>query len=312
MKITSLIENTSQRGLPVEHGLSLYIESGGKHILFDMGQSALFAENAERLGVSIRDVDVAVISHGHYDHGGGLQTFLSLNEKAKVYIHQKAFEPHYSLRDTGLRYIGLKQELMEQRFCPPITGEPKGVKRPLKQSQACLNYAESRRKKTEGQLKDEERLVFCQKKTEIDNDMILFAGVTGCCCRPVGNRLLFGPAENVNDDFCHEQNLIIREGDKTVLFAGCAHNGIVNILQKATEQTGTAPTHVLAGMHLVKSGLSEAEEDAFIAKLAAELMKYDNTQFYTMHCTGETGYNKLKATMGAQIEYLSCGDKIKL
>ena len=272
MKITSLIENTSQRGLPVEHGLSLYITtSGGKHILFDMGQSALFAKNAERLGVSIRDVDVAVVSHGHYDHGGGLQAFLRLSDKAKIYIHEKAFEPHYSLRDTGLRYIGLKKELQHN-----------------------------------------ERLVFCGDNSEIDCDMILFANVNGTCCRPVGNRLLFGPAENQNDDFCHEQNLIIREGDKTVLFAGCAHNGIVNILQKATELLGVAPTHVLAGMHLVKSGLSEAEEDAFIAKLAAELMKYNRTQFYTMHCTGETGYNKLKAIMGGRIEYLSCGDKIEI
>ena len=271
MKITSLIENTSLTGLPVEHGLSLYIESEDKRILFDMGQSALFAENAEQLGVSIRDVDVAVISHGHYDHGGGLQTFLSLNDKAKVYIHQNAFEPHYSLRDTGLRYIGLKQE-----------------------------------------LRDNKRLIFCGDKSEIDGNMLLFANVKGTCCCPVGNRLLFGPSENTNDDFSHEQNLIIKEGNKTVLFAGCAHNGIVNILQKSTEQLGTAPTHVLAGMHLVKSGLSEAEENAFIAQLAAELMKYDKTLFYTMHCTGETGYNKLKAIMGGQIEYLSCGDTITI
>ena len=272
MKITSLIENTSLRGLPVEHGLSLYIETReGKRILFDMGQSALFAENATRLGVSIRDVDVAVVSHGHYDLGGGLQTFLSFNDKAPIYIHQKAFEPHYSLRDTGLRYIGLDQDLHENA-----------------------------------------RLVFCHEKTEIDNHMILFAGVNGDCCRPVGNRLLFGPAENVNDDFCHEQNLIIQEDGKTVLLAGCAHNGIVNILQKATELTGAAPTHGLAGMHLVKSGLSEADEDKFIARLAAELMKYNRTQFYTMHCTGEAGYNKLKAIMGGQIEYLSCGDKLQL
>ena len=271
MKITSLIENTSKKGLPVEHGLSLYIVSEGRHVLFDMGQSRLFAENAERLGIGIHDVDVAVISHGHYDHGGGLQTFLSQNIKAKVYIHQKAFERHYSLRDTGLRYIGLKQE-----------------------------------------LRDNERLVFCGDKTSIDSRMMLFAGVTGCELRPTGNRLLFGPAENRNDDFCHEQNLIIKESDKTVLFAGCAHNGIVNILQKATELLGTAPTHVLAGMHLVKSGLSEADEDAFIAKLAAQLMKQHSTKFYTMHCTGETGYNKLKAIMGDRIEYLSCGDTIEI
>lgn len=95
-----------------------------------------------------------------------------------------------------------------------------------------------------------------------------------------------------------------------VLFAGCAHRGIVNILRKAEEVTGKAPTHVFAGMHLVKSGLGPSEEDAFIADLASELMKYKDTKFYTMHCTGEEQYRKLQSLLGKQIEYLACGDSI--
>lgn len=272
MKITSIIENTSQRGLPVEHGLSLYIEmKDGQKILFDMGQSDLFAHNAEALGLSIADVDLAVISHGHYDHGGGLKTFLAVNSKAQVYLHRDAFQPHYSLRDTGLRYIGLDET-----------------------------------------LRDNERLVKCEGVTRIGEQMTLFADVTGDCCKPMGNQRLFGPTENICDTFSHEQSLIIEEGDKMVLLAGCAHCGIVNILRKAETVTGKRPTHVLAGMHLVKSGMEEAEEERYIASLAAELMQYESTQFYTMHCTGEMQYEKLRSLMGPQMEYMACGESIVL
>lgn len=272
MKVTSIIENTSNKGLPVEHGLSLYIEMNeGQKVLFDMGQSSLFARNATALSLSIADIDIAVISHGHYDHGGGLSTFLAENQKAKVYIHKDAFLPHYSLRDTGMKYIGLDKSLLGN-----------------------------------------ERLMLCDEVTSVADCMTLFANVSGNCCNPVGNRLLFGPKETENDSFCHEQSLVIEEGNNVVLFAGCAHRGIVNILRKAEEVIGKAPTHVFAGMHLVKSGLDEVSEDAFIKSLANELMKYKDTMFYTMHCTGEEQYQKLQSFMGRQVEYLACGDIIMI
>lgn len=272
MKITSVIDNTSNLGLPAEHGLSLYIvKDDGQRVLFDMGQSALFASNAEALGLSVADVDVAVVSHGHYDHGGGLGTFLQENAKADVFIHRNAFQPHYSLRDTGLHYIGL-----------------------------------------DSTLNDNGRLVFCDGIRTIDSGMTLFADVTGCCCNPVGNVLLFGPSEDVNDSFCHEQNLVIEEGNRTVLFAGCAHRGIINIVRMAEKVTGRTPTHVFAGMHLVKSGLDEADEDVFIGMLASELRSFGSTKFYTMHCTGQEQYAKLRTLLGEQIEYLACGDAVTI
>ena len=101
MKITALVENTvseeqaERLGLGREHGLSLYIEACGHRILFDMGQSGLFARNAAALGVDLAAVDLAVLSHGHYDHGGGLARFLELNGAAPVYLNEHAFEPHY-------------------------------------------------------------------------------------------------------------------------------------------------------------------------------------------------------------------------
>lgn len=109
MKITALAENTSrQPGIGCEHGLSLYIETKAHRILFDMGQTDLFAENAARLGVDLSAVDLAVLSHGHYDHGGGLAAFLRRNRRAPVYVNEHAFEPHYNGTD---RYIGLDTAL---------------------------------------------------------------------------------------------------------------------------------------------------------------------------------------------------------
>ena len=108
MKLVTLMENTTAcDNLRCEHGLSLYLETGEHKILFDAGQSGAFAENAEKLGVDLREVDFAVLSHGHYDHGGGLEEFLKINNTAPVYISSHAFEPHYSANG----YIGLDLQL---------------------------------------------------------------------------------------------------------------------------------------------------------------------------------------------------------
>jgi 7,8-dihydropterin-6-yl-methyl-4-(beta-D-ribofuranosyl)aminobenzene 5'-phosphate synthase len=228
-----------------------------------MGQRRLFAENAEQLGLCIADIDTAIVSHGHYDHGGGLRAFLEINDKAKVYIHKDAFQPHYSLKDYGLKYIGLDTD-----------------------------------------LQDNPRLVMCDSLTRFDDQMTIFADVIGDCCCPQGNSLLFGPSETQNDSFTHEQNLIIEENGKVILFAGCAHKGIINIIRRAEDVTGKSPTHVFAGLHLAKTPI----EDAFISTLAHELTGYEKCKFYTMHCTGTEQYLQLKAIMGNQIEYLSCGE----
>ncbi len=111
MKITALTENVTENPhLSAEHGLSLYIETENTKILFDMGQTELFSENAQKLGVDLAAVDIAVISHGHYDHGGGLKKFLEINSVAPVYISQYAFEPHYNGTE---KYIGLDLSLQE-------------------------------------------------------------------------------------------------------------------------------------------------------------------------------------------------------
>lgn len=111
MTVTCLIENTKiNDSFYAEHGLSFYIKTKEHNILFDMGQSDLFAQNAQTLGIDLADVDIAILSHGHYDHGGGLAKFLELNKKAPVYISRHAFEPHYNGTE---KYIGLDISLKD-------------------------------------------------------------------------------------------------------------------------------------------------------------------------------------------------------
>ena len=109
MKIRMLIENTAAQGdLVAEHGLSLFIETEKHKILFDAGQSGAFADNAARMGVDLAQADMAILSHGHYDHGGGLFRFLEVNDHAPVYMHKFAFDAHYN---GFVRYIGLDEKL---------------------------------------------------------------------------------------------------------------------------------------------------------------------------------------------------------
>ncbi|MDO4739810.1 MAG: MBL fold metallo-hydrolase [Eubacteriales bacterium] len=120
MKIRMLIENTAcAPELACEHGLSLYIETGKHKVLFDTGQTGAFAENARRLGADLADVDLCVLSHGHYDHGGGLLRFFEENKRAKVYLSEHAFCSCWH----GERYIGLDEALRGNDRLVPVREE---------------------------------------------------------------------------------------------------------------------------------------------------------------------------------------------
>lgn len=123
MKLITLMENTSCReDICYEHGLSLYLETDTCNILFDAGQSSAFAQNANRLGVDLKKVDFAVLSHGHYDHSGGLGTFLTCNDTAPVYVSQWAFEPHW---ESDGRYVGVDQQLKDNQRIRYVAEETK-------------------------------------------------------------------------------------------------------------------------------------------------------------------------------------------
>jgi len=112
MKITALVENQSKSELKGKHGLALYIETSKHRILFDVGPDDTLFENSEALGINLLEIDIVVISHGHYDHGGALEPFLKLNHSAKVYAQRKAFERHYSKTLFKKRDVSLAPDLL--------------------------------------------------------------------------------------------------------------------------------------------------------------------------------------------------------
>ncbi len=118
MIISVLVENTSPRAdLGCEHALSLYIATKEHRLLFDTGASGLFAQNAHKLGIDLADVDTVILSHGHYDHGGGFKTFLDINKKAALYLREGAFDRRVARESGGeLRDIGLTALLTNARF----------------------------------------------------------------------------------------------------------------------------------------------------------------------------------------------------
>ena len=123
MKIISLVDDISREGYYPEHGLSLYIETEKHKILFDLGQGEALERNAQKAGVDLKGVDIVVISHGHYDHGGALKRFLEINNIAKVYIRSTAFLPYYSAAHEPPKYIGLDATLAGSDRLVSVDGE---------------------------------------------------------------------------------------------------------------------------------------------------------------------------------------------
>ena len=109
----------------------------------------------------------------------------------------------------------------------------------------------------------------------------------------------------------HEQNLIISENGKTLLIAGCAHNGIINIIDQFNVEKGYLPDYVIGGFHLYNHGTKQNEAPNVVDEIGNILLE-THSQYYTCHCTGIESYNRLKTVMGENIDYISTGEQLTI
>lgn len=283
MKVTVLVENTQleDRGdLQAEHGLSLHIERQGQQILFDTGASDALIGNAERLGVDLAAVDLAIVSHHHYDHGGGLAQFLEMNSRAKVYLRRHDATDFYFRALGGLlkRPIGLDRTLFDTYL---------------------------------------DRFEFVDQPTEIAPDIFILTEIGQPYPEPKGNRYLFVEREGNRslDSFDHELVAVLRQEDGLVVLTGCSHRGILNMVDAVTRQFEGIPIKaVFGGFHLVSIPILNlmAGSKAEVEDIGREMLGYPIAKTYTGHCTGAKAYRVLKGVMGDKLAYLPTGSTVSV
>lgn len=264
MKITVLIENTTQSELLCEHGLSLLIENKGKKILLDAGTTDKFLENARNMNLDLMDVDMCVLSHGHYDHSGGFYSYLQMNDVVKVYAMEK-FDEEYFSSNGGMHGIGVPENVLEAH---------------------------------------RNRFVKVNTVTKIDEDIYLVPHTTlgldkiGECTglfKKSGNEI-------APDDFAHEMSLVIDTVEGLTIFNSCSHGGFCNIIREVKAIFGDKNINAfVGGLHMkgMKDGVEYCTfSDEQIAEIAVTMEQEEIKKIYTGHCTGEVGFEKVRLVCG--------------
>lgn len=282
MKITALIDNEAaagMHGMAAEHGLSYLVETDGGSVLFDTGVTGAFADNAAKLGIDLSAVTAAVISHHHFDHTGGLDRFCQSNDNAPIYLKAG---PAGSPQFRGL--IFLKKDI---GMAPDM----------------AARWAD--------------RFFHVDAMTEILPDVFLLTDIARPHPMPEGNRYLFVVADGRPrpDDFRHELMMVARENGRLVIFTGCAHNGVLNMVATVQRQFPDEPiAAVVGGFHLVGLPMfnTMAGSAASVAAIGRQLMAIPVDQVFTGHCTGRKAFGALKSSMGDRLSYFGAGDQVRL
>ncbi len=296
MEIITLVENSCFDGrLQEEFGLSLLITSKSQKILFDMGASSLFIKNAAILEESVEDVDYAIISHAHYDHGGGLAAFLEANATAQVYLGKNGKGDYFG--NTGAKLQVLPQPHFDS----------------AEKNDRLLPYRYVGLDKSVLQAHPE-RLTTVQDQLRLTDDICLITELADEYPLAEGNKSLFEKKGDIltQDSFDHELIMIIRENDGLVLFTGCGHSGILNMLSTVNRLfQGEKINAVIGGFHLAlrpgKPQIAGSEKD--IIAIAEKFKDLGIKKVISGHCTGEDACTILHDQLGDRFECFSTGSR---
>jgi 7,8-dihydropterin-6-yl-methyl-4-(beta-D-ribofuranosyl)aminobenzene 5'-phosphate synthase len=248
VRLTVLVENSVQQpGLLAEHGWAVWLEAGGLCILFDTGQSDLLVRNAARLAVCLDTVDVVALSHGHYDHGGGLEGVLNLARVGTpIYAHPAALRPKFHRTASAMRDIGLPATCVARLQAPGTAFHP--VTAPTEIAPGVwLTGPIPRRHPAE-------------------------APEAGFCLDPEGR---------IDDELVDDQALVVQTAAGCVVVLGCAHAGLINTLEQVAALGPGEPVRaVVGGLHL-RSAPPER-----VAWTIEALRRFDTGVLCPAHCTG--------------------------
>jgi 7,8-dihydropterin-6-yl-methyl-4-(beta-D-ribofuranosyl)aminobenzene 5'-phosphate synthase len=259
--ITIVVDNQCGPGLVAEHGLSVYIESEAKRILFDTGQGRALAANARALGVGLETIDTLVLSHGHYDHTGGLATVLR-SAAVDLYCHPGVTQPRYAIRN----------------------GSPKPIHMPHA-AMAALDKVSER------------RLHWVLEPVMLGPTI----GITGPIPRQsdfedTGGPFYLDPEGRRPDPLVDDMALYIVTAKGLVVCVGCCHAGLVNTLNHVHQLNGGAPIlAVIGGLHLLHAGSRR------LAQTIGALRSVAPKMVVPCHCTGEYALAALGDALGKRL-----------
>ena len=277
MKVSVLVENSGIEGrhdISPEYGLSVHFDTGNQRILFDTGTSGVFAENAQAMGIDIEAVDIAILSHHHFDHGGGLARFLKVNDHAPIYLRACADQGH-TIKVFAIikRFIGIDTSLLERH---------------------------------------QNRFKMIRDETEVCPDFFLLTDLSGQHPRPKGNDRLWVRRDGslIHDPFDHELEMVIRQEDGLVIVTGCSHSGILNMIDAATTRFPNLPIKaVIGGFHLIDNPLLKtmAGTRSEVEAIGQEMLDRSIGTVFSGHCTGDKAFAILKEVMGENLQAFPTG-----
>jgi len=267
-----LVNNSAAKNFKAEHGLSIWIEFGGKRVLFDTGQSDMLLENAKILGIDLKVADAIVISHGHYDHTGGLKAVLDIAAKAALYIHPDALKLRYSQKEKTARMIGITDIV----------------------KQAVHNI------ETSG------RVVWTEMPAEVVPGLFVTSRIhRNNDYEDTGGNFFDNQNCEKPDEFKDDQAVFFQTSRGIVVILGCAHSGVINTLDYITKMTNQKNVYAVAGgMHLVNANSNRIE------RTIEALKRYDVRKIIPLHCTGQNGIERIQKAFGDKCILLNAGDKV--
>lgn len=273
VKIVTLVENRCSNNLSLinEHGLSFYIEYLGKSYLFDCGQKGSFLTNAERLGIDLSSIDCVIISHNHYDHAGGYLEFLkNFPNIKKLYTGKDFF--HTKIEVTG---------------CGKYTILSSGV------TNKILNENKINHSICEDNIKLTDKVYLVGNFINISHKSNIPDYYIKC------NKFSF-----IKDSFNDEISLVLDDDKGLIVFVGCSHIGIKNILDTIKKTFKKNIFAIFGGVHLINS-----KKDEIISTL--NYFENSNIQFLGLnHCTGEYAEEIIKKESSINLISLNTGDLV--